>query len=314
MPGMTHNLIRKLQKLFHAENLVDSVQSEERFGPFRNLLNVRYGNTYPNSTMDIYLCEENAPNHPVLFYVHGGGYTWGDKRSGDPNGGSNSFLWFFERFLKEGYHIVSINYAFAPDYLYPTPILQMSEAVQWLKTHGDDFSVSMKEVVFAGSSAGGQLVGQFTNIQINPDYAREMGISPVMKPGEIKAVLFNSALLDMERFGKTGSFVSDWLFVKCGQAYFDVKTLPGNATVISAKVTPFVTDAFPPTFISDANTASFSDQAFELDRKLTQLGVPHVLNFYQKSEKKLLHGFENKNDRYGLDNMDQMISFLKSLG
>ena len=83
---MTHNLIRKLQKMFHAENSVDSVQSEERFGPFRNLLNVRYGNTYPNSTMDIYLCEENAPDHPVLFYVHGGGYTWGDKRSGDPNG------------------------------------------------------------------------------------------------------------------------------------------------------------------------------------------------------------------------------------
>lgn len=190
----------------------------------------------------------------------------------------------------------------------------MSEAVQWLKKHGDDLSVCMKEVVLAGSSAGGQLIGQFTNIQTNPDYALKLGISPVMNPGEIKAVLFNSALLDMERFGKTGSFMSDWLFVKCGQAYFDVKTLPGNAAVISAKVTDFVTDAFPPTFISDANTASFSDQAIELDRKLTQLDVKHVLNICPKSEKKLLHGFENKNDRFGLDNMDQMISFLKRLG
>ena len=117
----------------------------------------------------------------------------------------------------------------------------------------------------------------------------------------------------MERFGETDSFLSNWLFVKCGQAYFDVKTLPGNAAVISAKVTPFVTDAFPPAFISDANTASFSDQALELDRKLTQLDVPHVLNIYPKSEKILRHGFENKNDRFGLDNMDQMISFLNSL-
>lgn len=49
-----------------------------------------------------------------------------------------------------------------------------------------------------------------------------------------------------------------------------------------------------------------------LIRKLTQLGVRHVVNIYPKSEKKLLHGFENKNDRFGLDNMDRMISFLNS--
>lgn len=85
-----------------------------------------------------------AAARPTLFYVHGSGYTWGNKFT---NGNKAGFAWYFERFVKAGYSIVSIDYAFAPEYHYPTPVPQIGEAICFLREH-PEYSISLNEVVF----------------------------------------------------------------------------------------------------------------------------------------------------------------------
>jgi acetyl esterase/lipase len=56
---------------------------------------IQYGEKYPNSYLDIYIPDGDIhTRRPTFFFVHGGGYAWGDKFEGDPiaegNGDSKS--------------------------------------------------------------------------------------------------------------------------------------------------------------------------------------------------------------------------------
>lgn len=276
---------------------------------------IPYGSRFPNGFLDIYAQPDAGDKgYCTYFYIHGGGYALGDKTDGDPNAKGDDHDWFFLEFMKAGYNIVSVNYALAPEYFYPTPIIQIGEAVKFLKAYGLEYGIRMDRIIMGGGSAGGQLAGQFVNIQTNAAYAEEMGMKAVLDRGDIKAVLFNSALLDNERFGKTDSAAINFLFIRCGRAYFNSRKLSGNQRVIQSDVIKNVTEEFPPSFLSDGNLGSFTDQNRDLATRLSQLHVKNVLNIYSKTEAKLGHAFEFMGDKYGRENLKKMLDFLEELG
>lgn len=56
---------------------------------------IRYGNSYPNSFMDIWYPDDSGIKRPTIIYFHGGGFIFGDKTTGDPlaaGGGSSGKL------------------------------------------------------------------------------------------------------------------------------------------------------------------------------------------------------------------------------
>lgn len=273
--------------------------------------NVHYGDNYPLSEMDIYVA--NEIDAPLFFYIHGGGFAAGDKVEGDPNAKETGFLWYFYQLMEAGYNIVSVNYALAPEYKYPTPIYQISEAVSFLKIHGNKYGVDTQKLVFSGTSAGGNLAGQFVNIQTNKTYAEEMGIEPVLDKENIKAVVFSSSLLDNSRFGKSdnGSLILDYLWFQSGRAYLKAGYLDKNDYVEQSNVISHVTKNFPHTYISDANTGSFLNQAKELQNRLDELGVENTYHFIELSEGSTSHGYETSNTEFGRRNMMCLLEFLR---
>lgn len=314
---MKHRLVKWIQAHHYpARNTFEPKHTPGQV-PFCNgvLYNdVAYANKYPNSFLDIYRCEKGEEKHPLIFYVHGGGFTWGSKEDGDPNAGKKADgdkLWFFKRFLSEGYDIVSVDYAFAPDYMYPTPILQIQQAMAFLMAHGVEYALNTDELILCGSSAGGHIVGQYAAIQTNPDCARALGIERILKPGQIKCILFNSALIDPTRYDVTHNAGFDFLLRKCGQAYFGDKVMLQSAGAQQANLLSWVTAQYPPSFISDGNSGSFYDQARDLYHRLQTLSVQTALNICPKSEARLGHGYESFGDKYGLDNMEKMLEFLR---
>lgn len=314
---MKHRLIKWIQThIYPAANHLESKQLQGKitFGTGLLYHDIPYGTKYPNSFMDIYRSGNGIGKHPMIFYVHGGGFTWGSKEDGDPNAGKQKDgdkLWFFKRFLAEGYDIVSIDYAFAPEYQYPTPILQMHQAITFLLTHGAEYGLDMEQLFLCGSSAGGQIVGQYAAIQTNSSYAEEMGIKQVLKQGQIKGILFNSALIDPTRYDVTHSFPFDYLLRKCGQAYFGDSVMASSAGAKQSNILTHITAEYPPCFLSDGNHGSFYDQARELYQELCSLSIYAELNIYPSTEVQLGHGYESFQNKYGLDNMEKMISFLK---
>ena len=56
--------------------------------------------------------------------MHGGGYIAGDKQYKNP---------LLAKIAEQGYIVVNVNYALAPQYKYPTPLIQMNQRLNSLK-------------------------------------------------------------------------------------------------------------------------------------------------------------------------------------
>jgi acetyl esterase/lipase len=273
----------------------------------RLLSGISYGDQYPNSFLDIYQ-NTMIENAPTFFYIHGGGFAWGDKAEGDPNAGAGpEATQYLQSICTAGYHVVSINYALAPEYRYPHPVLQIDQAIRFLQ---DDecLSLDMTRVVFSGGSAGGQLAGQYVNIQTNADYAAEMGMEATLQPEEVLGVVLNSALLEPEKFANTGELSTDFLFSALGRCYFGTD----KAVLQQADVTAHLSTEFPPAYFTDGNYATFNEQAERLDEVLTALDIPHTFNYY--TEVRLGHGYDSfLSNPYGQDNLARTLEFLSAL-
>lgn len=153
---MKHCIIKWFQTHnFPAENSYEPKQKQGRrnFSDGELIHDIFYESKYPNGFLDIYKCRRNTVKRPLIIYAHGGGFTWGSKEDGDPNAGKTggNKHWFFEEFMKAGYDIVSLEYAFAPEYRYPTPVLQMQEAVKYLISHKEDYFLDMDNLIFAAA-------------------------------------------------------------------------------------------------------------------------------------------------------------------
>jgi acetyl esterase/lipase len=95
------------------------------------------------------LMPKNAKKVPVLFFVHGGAWTLGDKWTFSENA---------KGFAAQGIGVVAVNYRLSPKVKHPGHIEDVARAFRWtvdeIAQHGGD----PKKIVLAGHSAGGHLV------------------------------------------------------------------------------------------------------------------------------------------------------------
>jgi len=114
--------------------------------------NVAYG-SHPNQVLDLYLPEGKGP-FPVALFIHGGGWTSGDKvKKLHPAER--------DRLLKAGVAVVSTNYRFIADAkkekIFPpvlAPLEDAKRALQFTRYHAGEWNLDPKRVVLFGSSAG----------------------------------------------------------------------------------------------------------------------------------------------------------------
>jgi len=101
--------------------------------------------------MDIYYPEEiHADPLPVTVYIHGGGWTGGDKAQGEGMVDARALL-------ARGYVVVSINYRLAPMYRFPAQIEDVKCAIRYLRANAERYHIDPERIGVFGSSAGGHL-------------------------------------------------------------------------------------------------------------------------------------------------------------
>src|SRR5699024_12654810 len=106
---------------------------------------------------------------------HGGAFIAGDKKS---------VADYSTMLASQGYVVVNMNYSLAPDYEYPVPVLQVGDAYLYMAANKDYFDVDLDHVALGGDSAGGQIMDQFTDVQVNPEYSENKGIESGVKDAE----------------------------------------------------------------------------------------------------------------------------------
>ena len=97
--------------------------------------------------LDVY-APENAKNLPVVFWIHGGGWQAGDKKSADAKP---------KAFVYKGYVFVSTNYRLLPDVDMGTIVRDVARAVRWVHGHIAEHGGDPRRLFIMGHSAGAQL-------------------------------------------------------------------------------------------------------------------------------------------------------------
>lgn len=97
--------------------------------------------------LDVYTPGGNGP-HPVLVFIHGGSWRFGDKRMvGDKP----------EAFTKAGYLFVSINYRLSPAVQHPAHAQDCGKAVAWVYKNIGQYGGDPERIYVMGHSAGAHL-------------------------------------------------------------------------------------------------------------------------------------------------------------
>src|SRR5512140_2368186 len=98
--------------------------------------------------MDLYFPGAGGP-WPVVAYVHGGGWRYGDK--------SEAGL-LAAGMTARGYLVASINYRLYPAGKFPDMIEDVKCAVRSLRAHAGQYNLDPARIAAVGISAGGHLV------------------------------------------------------------------------------------------------------------------------------------------------------------
>jgi len=114
--------------------------------------------------LDIYLPPNPKKSHPLLIWIHGGGWTAGNKY-----GDMDYMKSLVKTVLDSGYVLASINYRFATEAVFPAQIQDCNQAIDFLYENAANYSINRNRIALIGFSAGGHLaslVGTSNNNEI----------------------------------------------------------------------------------------------------------------------------------------------------
>ncbi len=100
--------------------------------------------------MDLYYPANGAGPFAVTMYVHGGGWSSGDKAQG---AGAIEI----PELQRVGFLVVSVNYRLAPEHVFPAMIEDVKCAVRSLRAHASEYNLDPNRIGVWGGSAGGHL-------------------------------------------------------------------------------------------------------------------------------------------------------------
>ncbi len=116
-------------------------------GEPKRLIDVAYGE-HPRQVLDFYQAQSDKPT-PVVFYIHGGGWRGGDKKTNP------------QAFLAKGISVVAINYRYVQngvaDKVEPpvkAPLGDAARALQFVRSKAAEWNLDKTRIGATGGSAG----------------------------------------------------------------------------------------------------------------------------------------------------------------
>ncbi|PHS12469.1 MAG: lipase [Blastopirellula sp.] len=113
----------------------------------KQLTNVPYGE-HPRQVLDFYPAKSDTPT-PVVFYIHGGGWRGGDKRTNP------------KAFNDKGISVVAINYRYVQNAVeekvmppVKAPLGDAARALQFVRSKAAEWNLDKERIGATGGSAG----------------------------------------------------------------------------------------------------------------------------------------------------------------
>jgi acetyl esterase len=213
----------------------------------------------PGVTADV-LVPDRAGPHPVLVYLHGGGWVAGSPKTHHKLG---------LRFAEAGYLVVNVDYRLAPEAPFPGPFDDCVFAVRWAAENAARFGGDAMRLAVGGDSAGGNLTAAVVT-----------HLAGDASAPKIRAALLIYGVFDFAAFdlagpqGTPAEEAATKLRDAMVDAYLGAKRDPGLTR--DPRVSPLRAAAkLPPSFLVVGTADPLIDQQKALVAELERAKVPH---------------------------------------
>jgi acetyl esterase/lipase len=159
------------------------LQQKEPYQGVKVERDIKYGAAERN-LLDVFAPEAESAARPVLIFVHGGGFTAGNKRG--PNASpfyDNIALWA----VKNGFVAVNMTYRLAPTSPWPAGAEDIGAAVQWVAQNMGTRGGEPSRVFLMGHSAGAIHVASYVS---HPQFFK-------VKDGGLKGAIMVSGIYQL---------------------------------------------------------------------------------------------------------------------
>jgi acetyl esterase/lipase len=222
------------------------------------------------------VCRPNVTGAaPMLYFVHGGGMVFNDRRTG----GLSGALDWAERTDSA---VVSVEYRLPPEHRHPAPVEDCYAGLRWIYEHAAGVGLDAERIILAGMSAGAGLAASVALLN------RERGQIPLVGQMLIAPMLDDRCDTQSMR-QMAGPGVWDQITSRTGWG-----ALLGDARG-GLDVSPFASPAradnlagLPPTFIDVGSADTFRDEAVAYASRIWRDGGRAELHVWPGG----FHGFD----------------------
>jgi acetyl esterase len=224
-------------------------------GAFHAAVPVREG-----VTADVVVPRGAGP-HPVLIYLHGGGWVCGSPKTHQKLG---------YRFAEAGYLVFNVDYRLAPEHPFPTPFEDCVAAVRWAHREAARFGGDATRFAIGGDSAGGNLSAAVAAALAND-------------PARPKAALLIYGVFDFGTFGDVALVPgADPKAVAIGEEMVEMMVgaylgkTRSEALLRDPRVSPLAAAAkLPPSHVVVGSADALVGQSEALVKALAAARIPH---------------------------------------
>ena len=212
-------------------------------------------------TADVVVPQGAGP-HPVLVYLHGGGWVCGSPRTHKKLG---------HRFAEAGFLVMNVDYRLAPEHPFPTPFEDCLAAVRFARREAARFGGDPGRLALGGDSAGANLAAAVA-AALAGDSARP------------KAALLLYGVYDFGRFQgelpgaanasrEAGAIGRELVEMMVGAYLGKTRT---EEALRDPRVSPlFAAEKLPPCHVVVGSADELAPQSEALVKALAAAGVPH---------------------------------------
>ncbi len=209
---------------------------------------------------------------PALFYIHGGGFIYGDLESHDATC----------RFLAEEaqVRVIAVDYRLAPEAPFPAAFDDTWAAWQWIVNNAQGLGIDIDRLAIGGDSAGGNLA-----TVICQQAVREGFRAPTFE------LLFYPVTDFVDDWQTHKTFAEGFYLTEGFMSLSRENHLLGNEDLADPRLSPFRNDVkgIAPAYLVTAGFDPLLDEGRAYADKLRDAGVP----VEYRCEEALIHGFAN---------------------
>ncbi len=151
----------------------------------RDLVYASYGTRKLH--LDIFRHRTITGSLPAILFIHGGGWSSGDRSMEEP---------LAQRLAGKGFVTATVEYRLSPEARFPAAVLDLKSAVRWLRARAAVYGIDTARIGVCGGSAGGHLAAFLG--ATNGDRTYDAG-DDLEHSSEVQAVVDIDGPLDLTR-------------------------------------------------------------------------------------------------------------------